>query len=214
MPFFARTLSFAVFALIAACSKSDGAKSASAVSEPSPVAQDATPVEPVDPKTLVALFPKTLGEWQLGGVFGDEHALGARRITSAAAYYERNAPGKEKKQRIALVLIDGAKIADAYASFETAWNTKLSNASIAYSHVRIADEPGVELVSHNPPTVQLHLLVEQRFLVQFGPDAQLNLDPKLFDLDGPNLSPPNLSPEEWTQLLQSFPLDQVKALKG
>lgn len=148
-------------------------------------------VEPVAKERLTSLVPREVDVWKLQSVVGDVHALGRGTISSATAIYTRGSGDTARK--VSLAIVDGAHRAAAYANFETAWGTKLENASVAYSHVAIGADRAVQIVTRHPVTVQLHVLLANRVVLQA--DAE------------------KLAPEELLAFVNALPLDAFRALK-
>lgn len=151
----------------------------------------ASGVEPVAHARLVELCAKEVVGWTLKQVVGDEHPLGAARITSALATYTRERDGKT--QTLSLGIIDGARTPQAYLSFEVAWKTELSNESLGYSRFEFGRDRIVQMLSRHPLTVQVHALVANRFLVQVDVEK--------------------VEPEEVREFVLALPLDALRALK-
>lgn len=152
---------------------------------------DAPVVEPVPHARLVELCAKEVAGWKLKQVVGDEHPLGVARITSALATYTRERDGKT--QTLSLGIIDGARAPQAYLAFDVAWKTELSNESLGYSHIEFGRDRVVQMLSRHPLTVQLHLLVGNRFLVQVDVEK--------------------VEPEEARDFALALPLDTLRSFK-
>lgn len=160
--------------------------------DPASAADLAAPgVEPVPHARLVELCGKEVAGWTLKDVVGDEHPLGAGRITSALATYSRERDGKP--QALSLGIIDGARAPQAYLAFDVAWKTELSNESLGYTRFEFGRDRVVQMLSRHPLTVQIHALVANRFLVQV--DAE------------------KIEPEDARDFVMALPLDLLRAWK-
>jgi hypothetical protein len=155
--------------------------------EPSPIRSLAPLAAPIGAQRLVGHFPQEVGDWTLALVVGGEHPLRKNVITSASGEYHRKRDDGE--QRISVVLVDGVGDPEAYASFDVAWRTVLSNPLLAYAHLDLGGSPGVERTSSHPLTVEIQLLVARRFLVQAGAE--------------------NVEAKDVRQFLKSFPIDRI-----
>lgn len=138
--------------------RAPGAGAGTAARKPEP------PLDPVPERRLVELLGKELAGWQLESVTGDRHPLGRAEITSALGVYKRTQG--DATQTLSIGIIDGARAPQAYTSFEIAWTTRLENASLGYSRFQLGPDRGVQILSRHPLTVQIHLLVANRFLIQ------------------------------------------------
>jgi hypothetical protein len=158
---------------------------------PERAGRSSPPVAAVATEHLAELCAPELAGWQRTKLSTGEHPLLGASLTSALALYTRKVGDAD--QKLALGLIDGAHQPEAYASFDLAWATRLENASLGYSHFELGPDRGVELLSRHPPTVQLRLLVADRFLVEA--DAE------------------ELAPEDVHAFLAAVPLDRLRALR-
>ncbi|MCC6407614.1 MAG: hypothetical protein IT453_10625 [Planctomycetes bacterium] len=146
---------------------------------------------PIAKSVLVELCPPEVAGWTLKNVVGDEHPFGRGSLTSALAIYVRTRD--EKTQELSLALIDGVRRPQAYASFNVAWGTQLENASLGYSRVTFGPDRGVQILSRHPLTVQYHVLVANRFLIQADTEK--------------------VEPEDVRAFVEALPLERIRALQ-
>ncbi|MBI5432176.1 MAG: hypothetical protein HZA52_05020 [Planctomycetes bacterium] len=183
----------------------DGASTPNAPGAPAPIGKDApapigrgapTPIAhgaptPIAKSVLVELCPPEVADWKLENVVGDEHPFGRGTFTSALAIYVRTRD--EKAQELSLALIDGVRRPQAYASFNVAWGTQLENASLGYSRVSFGPDRGVQILSRHPLTVQVHVLVANRFLIQADTEK--------------------VEAEDVRAFVEALPLERIRALQ-